>query len=113
MTELAQSNSGTGAPMRWRQSVATIQEPRRQHDKQRAVEDQVRSLVAAAGDISWSDARSRRSERHSPRSKWGSRISRRTTAFSSLVFHPGGSTSSIAQTASPLPKPSPMAKAST
>ncbi|HTA88940.1 MAG TPA: HEAT repeat domain-containing protein [Polyangiaceae bacterium] len=59
MTELAQSYSGTGAPLRWRQSVATILEPRRQHDKSRAVEDQVRGLVAAAGDISWSGDKTR------------------------------------------------------
>jgi len=59
MTELAQSYGGTGNPTRWRQSVATVPEPRRPHDKSRAVDDQVRGLVAAAGDISWYGDRTR------------------------------------------------------
>jgi len=55
MTELAQSYSGTGIPLRWRRSVATtILEPTAPHHESRAVEDEMRGLVAAARDISWS-----------------------------------------------------------
>lgn len=54
MTELAQTCGATGVFPRWRQSVATLPAATSPHHESRAVEDQVRGLVAAARDISWS-----------------------------------------------------------
>lgn len=43
----------------WRQSFTSSAEPEPRHKESRAVEDQVRRLVIAAGDLSWSGDRTR------------------------------------------------------